>query len=491
MDAGTQGFGLTEPVVEGRVSPSPGVPPEAAGLHGLARIRGERPLPLSILNEGRFGRMFRRLSPMRALSDEELRELAERMREPVAPTSWDGTIQDSDNPAIPAGYTYLGQFIDHDLTFDPVSSLERINDPDALHDFRSPRFDLDSVYGSGPIDEPFQYTKTRMDFLITQRTLGDGVAEFDLPRNEEGIALIGDPRNDENVIVSQLQSVFLRLHNVIARLIDPDGVMPSQQRFAVAQEKTRWLYQWVVVHDYLPRTIGPEMFADIFRVGEDGKINIVRPHFEPRTSPYMPIEFSAAAFRFGHSQVRGVYNLNDQVRDRPIFAAGDVGPLDDLRGRRPLPDRWGIDWTMFFPMGGSTPQPSRRIDASLVPALFDLPESRAALAFLNLKRGQAMGLPSGQDVARFLRIEPVLTGDELSAPDPTPLWFYILKESELMGGEHLGQVGGRIVGEVLLGLFELDRHSWIQLDPTFNPRTEFDLAGDGEFAMADLIAMVM
>ena len=442
--------------------------------------RGGRSVARSPLFEGRFGRMFRRLTPAPAYPLDQLEALAAQMREPDQPGGWGGAPPALDNPAITAGYTYLGQFIDHDLTFDPVSSLDRLNDPDALTSFRTPRFDLDSLYGSGPADEPFQYDRDdERKLLIASNALGVD----DLPRNSQEIALIGDPRNDENVIVSQLHLAFARLHNrfvdqAAAAIADPGDC------FAEAQRLTRWHYQWVVVHDYLPRTVGEPLMGELFDP-DTGDTDL--RYYRARTRPYLPVEFSAAAFRFGHSQVRGIYDLNAAVTGRPIFAAGDaVGPLDDLRGRRNLPAGWSVDWSLFFPIAGSNPQPSRLIDARLVPALFDLPGAGAALAVRNLQRGQALQLPSGQDVARLLKAD-VLTGDQLGAPEPTPLWFYLLKEAELGGGTSLGPVGGRIVAEVLLGLLRGDVHSFINVDPTWTP-TVPDADGDGRITVADLLA---
>lgn len=442
--------------------------------------RGSRSVARSPLFEGRFGRMFRRLPPAPAYPVDQLDALAAQMREIDQPGGWGGTPQPLDNPAIPAGYTYLGQFIDHDVTFDPVSSLERLNDPDGLTSFRTPRFDLDSVYGSGPADEPFQYDRADERKLLVERN-AEGVE--DLPRNSQEIALIGDPRNDENVIVSQLHLLFARLHNRFVDLVADTAGDPGAC-FVEAQRLTRWHYQWIVVRDYLPRIIGEDLAATLF---DPATADFTLRHYRAQTRPYIPVEFSAAAFRFGHSQVRGIYDLNAAVVERPIFAAGDaVGPLDDLRGRRNLPAGWTIDWSLFFPVAGSTPQPSRLIDALLVPALYDLPGAGASLALRNLQRGQALQLPAGQDVARLMKLD-VLTGGQLGAPDPTPLWFYILKEAELTsGGVTLGPVGGRIVGEVLLGLLRGDVHSFVNVDPTWTP-TVPDADGDGRITMADLV----
>lgn len=438
--------------------------------HGMPPPRGLRPPPLSPMHEGRFGRMFRKLTPMAGLSDESLRALAESMREPESSSGggWSPAAPpaDLDNPAIPAGYTYFGQFLDHDITFDPVSSLDRENDPNALHDFRTPRFDLDSVYGSGPQDEPFQYDEANPGKLL----LGESHGQPDLPRNAQGIALIGDPRNDENVIVSGLQIAFILLHNKLFDEVARDGSIAAERRFEATQQRVRWHYQWVVVNDFLPRLVGVELMSELVKTVNDFDL----PNYRPRKNAFMPVEFSVAGYRFGHSQVRPTYDLNAQVTNRPIFAPGDdVGQFDDLRGRRPLQPGWKADWSFFFQIDGSTPQHSRKIDTHLAAGLFDLPgrrgDERQSLAELNLVRGQSFGLPSGQDVAKYLGEPPLDTNQLGDAPVPTPLWFYVLKEAELSGGERLGPVGGRIVAEVLLGLLRLDPTAWIHVDPTWKP----------------------
>jgi Animal haem peroxidase len=452
--------------------------------------RGMRPLTRSPLFEGRFGRMFRKLPAAPALDPAVLKKLADSMREPEDASGASGEPgappHELDNPDIPAGYTYFGQFVDHDITFDPVTSFERQNDPDALVSFRSPRFDLDSVYGSGPEDEPFQYDKDEpRRFLI-----GGDAPQLDLPRNQQGLALIGDPRNDENIIVSGLHLVFLKLHNRLFEEVVADKSVPADRKFAETQQRVRWHYQWVVVHDYLRRLVGGQLLKQLFKVDEasaEPRFNL--PNFRWHNDVYMPLEFSVAAFRFGHSQVRPQYNLNTAVEDRPIFIPGDeVGEFDDLRGFRPLPNQWSINWSMFLPIDGSQPQLSRRIDTRLSPGLFDLPRFKSdepqSLAERNLLRGQKYCLPSGQDVAKRVH-PPALTGAELGAPEPTPLWFYILKEAELSGGRRLGPVGAHIVAEVLLGLLKADPKAWVNVDPTWRPT--IPSAKAGEFTLADLV----
>jgi hypothetical protein len=438
----------------------------------------------SALHEGRFGRMFRRIPPAPRLPDAELTVLAKGMRGRAGAAG--------DNPEIPAGYTYLGQFIDHDITFDPQSRLDRDNDPDALVDFRTPRFDLDSVYGSGPEDEPFQYERGSNGTRLLVETNGHG--DDDLPRNRQGVALIGDPRNDENTIVGQLHLLWLKFHNKVAAQVAADPGVADARHFDETRRRVRWTYQRIVVDDYLPRICDPGTLARIWTAGEDGLPEIRTRFYRPVKRPYMPVEFSGAAFRFGHSQVRGAYDLSDHAIARPIFVPRPLDdPLQDLRGFRTLPPRWTVDWRRFFALGGSTPQPSRAIDAKLVPALFGLPDSGGSLALRNLERGQALGLPSGQDVARAIRAPHVYSGAELGAPEPTPLWFYVLKESELAAkGRHLGPVGALIVAEVLLGLLRGDTQSFFARQPDWQA-TEVvpDADGDGVVTMSDLVAFVL
>lgn len=455
--------------------------------HGTG-TRGLDAVPQAPSYEGRFGRMFRSLATFKQ-PDELLERLANGMREEAGISP--------DNPEIPAGYTYLGQFIDHDITFDPTSSLQRMNDPEGLVNFRTPRFDLDSLYGSGPADEPFQYDEASggVKLLVGKGRHTDTGAETtddDLPRNVQGRALIGDPRNDENIIVSQLHLAFLKLHN---RFIDEVGTnqgLVGEDLFKEAQRLTRWHYQWVVVHDFLERTVGKDVLDSILLTDENGVRKVELRHYKWKVQPFMPVEFSVAAYRFGHSQVRPAYSINDTVQNLPIFSPNPgVGPLEDFRGFRFLPQAWTVDWSFFFDTGGprTSRQASRAIDTKLAEGLFSLPGAPAgmdSLALLNLRRGRALGLPSGQRVATAVGV-PDLTREELGFWEPAPLWFYVLKESELRhGGTRIGPVGGRIVAEVLLGLLAGDPLSWINAEPTWTP-TIPDADGDGKITMVDLL----
>jgi hypothetical protein len=402
-----------------------------------------------------------------------------------------------DNPKIPAGYTYLGQFIDHDITYDPASVQQKVDDPGALIDYRTPRLDLDSLYGRGPKDDPFLYDislalSRDVELLVGKNPPGDDDFEpRDLPRNHQGRALLGDPRNDENIIVSQLHLVFIRFHNWVVGHVQatrPD-LKDGGPLLAECQRIVRWHYQWIVVHDFLERIAGKELAQAVLAKAD-------HPHFKWKNNPYMPIEFSAAAYRFGHSMVRPHYDLNAANLQKPIFSADDdPGPMDDLRGFRRLPSGWTIDWRRFFKISDAEPQHSRRIDTKLSPQLFrlakDTDRDRRALPWLNLHRGRSVGLPSGQAVAAALGQQP-LTAEELGLEGPlggqTPLWYYLLREAEVRaGGEHLGPVGGLIVAEVLVGLLDGDPQSYLRMNRGWKP--ELPSATEDDFTMEDLVKL--
>ncbi|MBV9959126.1 MAG: hypothetical protein JO360_11930, partial [Acidobacteria bacterium] len=304
--------------------------------------------------------------------------------------------------------------------------------------------------------------------------------------------------------------------NRMVELVFDECGMTGNDLFKEAQRRVRWHYQWVVAHDFLPRIIDGEsreagvagggVVGDILRPDKylvsGGTGNLLRPrlHFYHwREQPFLPVEFSVAAYRFGHSMVRPSYFINDFVRQQnnhariPLFSASD-DPLANLTGFRPLPERWGFQWKYFFELEPDfQPQLSYKIDTRLSTPLGALPgqSDMANLARRNLTRALRLGLPSGQNVARAMGIEPLSDADlDLSArgaPDfegDAPLWFYVLREAELLaGGQHLGPVGGRIVAEVLIGLLMGDPLSWLNIEPDWQPT----LAHNGRFGMAELI----
>jgi hypothetical protein len=466
--------------------------------------------------EGRFGRLFRALPVASyghtdAATEANLKALGSAMEaEPELPK--DGA--DEEESGVPALYTYLAQFIDHDLTFGPEGSFQKQRDPDALVDFRTPAFDLDCVYGRGPGDQPYMY---RGDSFLLGNAIGGGgdPNAVDLPRNNAAPAraLIGDPRNDENVIVSQLHGLFLRFHN---RLLADHAGMTFEQ----AQRLLQRHYQYVILHDFLPRTVDAGVLDALKTHGHFDQHKL---HFyHPRRAPFMPVEFSTAAYRFGHSMIRPGYRLNDNDKTLlSLFAASEDA---DLRGKHAMDPIRGIDWGRFVdvdvrPYDGATagsPEQKRRlqlayrIDTSLVNPLAHLPpnvaEGVVSLAQRNLLRGFALGLPTGQAIARAMHVpvlhdDDILIGKAVDVPAPgedplpivsvskvfkhnCPLWTYILAEAVRhkadvkitpTGGPttvktpRLGPVGGRIVAEVFLGLMFGDSASLLRSDPGWIP----------------------
>jgi len=491
---------------------------KTTGHHG--EVRGLNLSRRSSQFEGRFGRMFRTL-PAAQFDEQMLRKLADAMSAEAedAPTP-ETEADDEENPAISAGYTYLGQFIDHDLTFDPASSLERQNDPDGLVDYRTPRFDLDCVYGRGPDDQPYLYREDHLRLLQGDVLTGNaddpnarGVPRIAPEKKEAARAVIGDPRNDENVIVSQLQASMLRFHNHMITVL-------GSKDFEEVQRMVRWHYQWVVLHDFLPTILGLETWQQIMGQVKPGDVNI-KPQlkfYHAEKEAFMPIEFSVAAYRFGHSMIRPIYRLNQSIERLPIFAT--MG--QSLVGFRKFPSNWAIDWRLFFDSGNNPPalgptrvQPAYKPDTSLVNPLKTLPASVAAhpssLPERNLLRGWRMQLPSGQAVAMAMGLDPIeedklRVGKANEGDAPTnkkitdispgfagnaPLWYYVLAEAQQQFKKnetpiHLGPVGGRLVGEVFVGLMLKDSHSFLRAYPKFKPHPKL-VNKNGEFKMATLL----
>jgi hypothetical protein len=521
--------------------------------HGSRPLRGLESTAQSSTQTGKFGRMFRWLAPgftpSNVKDEEAIETLLQQLATLMVSTEFNDRVDtenqatpdqdintpelEDENRTIPAGYTYLGQFIDHDITFDPASSLQQQNDPDALEDFRTPRLDLDSVYGRGPDDQPYLYDKSagRRKFRLGPNAGVSGQVRPDVLRTDDGTAVLGDKRNDENKIVRQLQVLFQRFHNKVFDDLAPrfPGSGDQQARFLEAQRITRWTYQWLTVHDYLPRVCKKAVVDSILPGSSE-----LAPHFRYYASQsgqaFMPVEFSAAAFRFGHSMVRPSYLLNDVAKSTaqfkskggkttpfariPVFVPMSADARDAMNGfGEPLPANWGIDWNFFFgtipaptPSVKQIPQPSYRIDATLVDPLGALPEfvpsmgvtsPFVSLAFRNLLRGFRMGLPSGQAVALMMGVNALSEeqlwqvkgkGDGSEAwsegkaffaanksllQGRAPLWFYLLKEAEIHEkGQRLGEVGSRIVAETLIGLVWLDHYSYLVQAPRWNPSKE-------------------
>jgi hypothetical protein len=398
---------------------------------------------------------------------------------------------DNPDPRLVAGFTFLGQFIDHDLTFDLTSRLDRQTAATLVENGRTPVFELDNLYGAGPVAHSFLYADNGGDPTVPAKFLIDAAAPWDVPRNSQNKAIIADPRNDENVIVSQFHFAFMRFHNAVVDRLVAEKKLPPQDIFKKAQQLVRWHYQWIVLHEYLPLIAGEEIVHSLLQV-----------QLGPNPRRFIPVEFSVAAFRFGHSQVRTAYSLNPDFLVVPVFIAAipaaNPDPFD-LRGGKRAPRR-RVEWDRFFLFKGGDPsriQQSKRIDTILSGPLFGLPsgpgipQNFVSLAQRNLLRGLALKLPSGQGMARVLKV-PVLSPRDLQDVKSlgfdrqTPPWFYILREAQVFGeGKRLGPVGAHIVAQVFTNLLRRDPDSFLSEQPNWKPT----LTSNGKFGMADLLTI--
>ncbi len=496
--------------------------PTVKRFHGLKAPGRWFPAHLiSSLCADKFGYMFsaavRNASklPFNAAHQALLTELGNMMGDSSRDTGVDSII--------PAGYTYFGQFVDHDITFDTTSTIDAAQDANTITNMRTPSLDLDSVYGRGPALDPFLYrfpsageppTAVKMQ-LGRNRNFGTGgphdganvpatPTNFDVPRVLSGTdttvitpestftAVIGDPRNDENVLVSQLHHALLKFHNQVVDLLVAAAF--AGDIFTEAKRIVTQHYQWCVVHDFLPRICGAAAVNNAI-----GSVSAAVG------SPFrMPVEFSVAAYRFGHSMIRNGYILNSSL---PPSASTLKGIFDFIRPPLlPLFSNWAVDFNMFFntshPAGGFNN--ARKMDSVLAAGLEEIPGGSGIMAVLaarNLMRGLAMGLPSGQAAAKKLGITR-LTAAQIKTGLPaaetallesnggillakTPLWYYALRESMVVNnGDALGPLGARIVAETFVRMLKRDAGSFMNV-PGFTPSLPSSVPG--QFTIADLL----
>ncbi|MET7747528.1 peroxidase family protein [Micromonospora sp. NPDC005367] len=379
-----------------------------------------------------------------------------------------------DDATEAAGWPFFGQLVAHDITADR-SPINGGVASDQLRNARAPMLNLEIVYSDGPIGSPYLFdVGDPAKFLL-------GPDGGDVPRNQQGVALIGDPRNDSHLFALSLHVALLHMHNHLVDLLRADGVLEAEV-FDRARTALTWHYQWIVVHDFLPRLVGAPLVEQV--LSEGGRWFAPRPE-----QAYIPLEFADAAFRYGHGQIRHTYRL---------VAGGPAVPLfPDLVGFGPLPADRRLDLAQIFDVPGRPPaQRAKRLDGRLAAGLIGLPQQLTgavdvaayrSLAVRDLLRGETTRLPSGEAIARLLDVAP-LTARELGQtwPHGTPLWFYILKEAEHRGnGDRLGPVGGRIVTEVLIGLLRADPASYLSREPDWAP--QLPATGSG-FGLADLLA---
>jgi hypothetical protein len=435
-----------------------------------------------------------------------LRQLGTAMADPQPQTGPES--------GIPAGYTYLGQFIDHDITRDAIAGgvTDRITEDDfnpiladeaanLVKNIRTATLELDSVYGGGPTQDPDLYESNGVHLKLgSNRDDGFGNPDHinnntnnrDLQREADGKPVIGDNRNDENLLVAQTHHAFVVFHNKIADSIAAEHTNPANH-FAAARKKAVQHYQWIVLNDFLPHIVSNS--------ARDKALNEPR-FYTDDLSTFMPFEFSVAAYRFGHSMIRQRYDHNSifgtAITDFEKLFAFTHGGREEM----PVPQSWIINWQNFYQFGNSAPSNiARPIDTRLSGELERLPNEQGLMAMLasrNLLRGYLMSLPTGQAVAQATGATP-LSATELtsnttqqertalqssSLSGRTPLWYYILKESATReSGQRLGEVGSTIVAETLVALVRRSEHSILN-ESAWQP----DLGQtNGVFTMADLL----
>jgi hypothetical protein len=419
--------------------------------HCLAPQRVDAPI-----SGGRYRSLFEDLAPL-CVDEGALHELGR----PGGPCDLgvDGTSGEADSRAA-AVWPFFGQFIAHDITADRSPLTHRAARAQ-LRNARAPRADLEGLYGAGPVGMPYLYRKDDPAKLL----LSSGGT--DVPRNQEGIALIGDPRNDVHLFTSQMAVAFITLHNGLVDRLRDDGVAETDL-FDEARRGTTWHYQHVILREYLPGLVGAALTAELLATGPQ--------LYRIEGDPYIPFEFADAAYRCGHAQIRDRYQVNERFGPCPVFP--------DLMGFGPVPPERIVDWTLQIDVASHAPaQRSKRIDSRLPAPLIALPTEisgsapgtdYASLANRDLQRGQAVGLASGEAIADRLAV-PALRAEQVGLAEhgwtaETPLWFYILKEADVLhDGEQLGPVGGRIVGEVLVGIIDADPESFRSVDPDWTP----------------------
>lgn len=485
--------------------------------HGLKGLAGLHALcSPNVVRSDRFGRMFPHL-PALYCDPRGLGALGDKH----GPMQAGGPAQKT--TTVPVGLIFFGQFIDHDITLDLDSSFSANDLAETTTNFRSPTLDLDNIYGGGPGTSPYLYWNVASGAdaaysgvkLLTgaDQPGASALAQDDLARSAHGRAIIGDPRNDENRVISQLQLGMIRFCNYVAEQVH--AAKPQLKGGAFYSEARRvatWHYQWVVVNDYLRALVGGPLVQDILGHGR----KVYRPEscqFGAAfgATPYIPVEFSVAAYRYGHSMIPQCIQVRHGEPALDIF-----GPKLG-RGFEPLAHSEAVvQWKQLLDLSDPTVDRADKLDAVMAKDLLDLPfmvasDGVSSLATRNLLRGQAFRLPSGEAVARLCerdeteiaKVSSRAKALAAAATPPadldagTPLWLYVLIEAAEIGretsvgnfdkGEGLGPVGGRLIAETLIGLMELDPNAYLGSNRSWSPAGDDKLGGQGVFSMLEML----
>ncbi|MGB3806555.1 MAG: heme peroxidase family protein [Erythrobacter sp.] len=455
------------------------------------------------LREDRFGRLFPQLRP--AYTRPDILQAIGAIGGPL-----DGKSENDRTDSVPVGLIFFGQFVDHDITLDASTTFDSVvDDPGGIANLRSPTLDLDCVYGLGPEAQPYLFNQESVPgdpskpgpFAGVKLLTGadnpgqGGMAEHDLLRAPNGRAIIGDPRNDENRVISQIQLAIIRFHNHVAQTLHDESVadpkredLVGHELYEEARRETTWHYQYGLVNDFLTALCGVPVVEKILGCG--------RQHYCGNV-PFIPIEFSVAAYRFGHSMIPMKVQTRQGGPRLELFGSTLGGGFDAVNDAKAI-----VDWHELL----DTPENrqierAQKLDTKLAGDLLNLPfvngpPAEKSLATRNLMRGNTFLLPGGEKVAEAIgcdhkQIDKVVkriakVNGDLGA-DGIPLWLYLLAEAEVIGraepdgsdkeGEALGPVGATIVAEVLIGLLELDDRSYLGANRNWGPREEWNTLG--------------
>ncbi|MEO8201161.1 MAG: heme peroxidase family protein [Gemmatimonadota bacterium] len=436
--------------------------------------------PASLVSEGNAGRNNRGSEYRRMFPDLPRLPSDESFLHRLGTGCGCDDVSTSDDARGAAGWPFFGQFIAHDVTADRSALVDQA-DIRVLTNARRQKLNLEFLYGSGPVGDPYLFdTRDPAKLLLG---INDAGNPDDLQRNAQGTAIIVDPRNDSHLVMAQMQVLFTRFHNRIVDWLRTSGVS-EKAVLGETQRLVRWHYQWIIVHEFLPSVAGRELVDELLADGTR--------YYNPATEPYIPLEFADAAYRYGHGQIRQDYQVNAGTTPVPLFP--------DLMGFQPVPSSRVVDWSYLFDLPGRpAAQRAKKLDGLLCGSIMHLPsaitgdvevEAFHSLAARDLQRGHAVGLPSGETIARHIGA-PSLTREQtglasLDWHDETPLWYYILKEARALAeGDRLGPVGGRIVAEVLIGLLDHDPGSFRRSSADWKP--ELPGRSAGTFSIADLV----
>jgi len=410
---------------------------------------------------------------------------------------------------MPSGFVYLGQFIDHDLTRDPRNVDLARAELTSVPNNRTPRLDLDHLYGKKGTKIDCLYDDKGHLLLGETEPSPGWPAGDDLHRRDDGKAIVVDPRNDENLFIAQMHVLWSKLHNRLLDLVAetpkiaagvPDGDLRDRVRTLVT-----WHYQWIVWYDFLPHIVRKVVLDEV----RAKNLKLYCREFIAKDPFDLPIEFTMAAFRFGHSMVQENYRIN-----RKSFASiNRVLELTHPGGgiKKHLSAEWVVDWRYFFT--DTMLNVAENIDTFITEALCELehrtvqtfrsanaaPEhlvsgfAKISLPYLTLTRGSNSLLPSGEQFAaafKFPLLRPsqihVFPKDEAffaqaGMKKRTPLWYYLLREAAVEAQpepataidptpiQKLGTIGSRLVAEVIYQVLSADSESIFNQGQNWKP----------------------